>query len=385
MTPLTRGARWASVAALAAALPLTAGCQLLGTDEDDGDIDLPHLDSMLEESGRLIAELVDSQGRLILDCMEEAGHSVHDENEIVMWDFQKHLLPDVEAGSLPWLIDRELAADWGFGVWSSWGDMYGSEEHHEFEALAYGEEVTTFAMTDNSAFESLSETERFDWYVAYYGEPRTRVDHGYLVDDFTSTGPGGLIGSVEPEGCMGEVTAALDLEPEFVPQPDFGDEAGTWSTFPVPPGLDTLTSGALDDEVRAARTGDEEFLACLEEAGWGQWDFNEAGSLNARHYIELAYGMTTDAAFPAPEEHTAGVPGELPADVPTDADGRQEWESGFALDIWDCVDRTGLEADAEQAWANAYGAELLELEEEIYAWQEDMRGLINEAQDLLNA
>jgi hypothetical protein len=389
MTRLPRSARRAAVAALAFATTLTAGCQWLGSDGDSGgepvDVDLAHLDSMLEEINRLTSEIVDTQGRLIRDCMEEAGHSVHDEYEAVMWGFQKDAMPDVDGGSLPWLIDREIAATWGFGVWASWDDMYGSEEHHEFESLVYGEEVTTFAMVDNSAFEALPDDEKFAWFVDYYGEERARMDQGFLVGDHSASGPSGLLGSVEPEGCMGEVTAALGLEPEFVPQPDFGDEAGTWSTYPTPPGLELLASGALDDEVRAARTSDDDFLTCLEGAGWDQWEFNEEGTLNARHYIELAYGMTPDPSQPGPEFSTAGVPEELPADVPTDAEGRQEWESRFALDIWGCVDQSGLEADAEQAWANAYGPELLALEEEIYAWQGDIRDLTLAAQDLLSA
>lgn len=375
------------IAALTAATALTAGCQLPGSDDDpaeERDADLALLDSMLEENGRLITDLVEVQERLIRDCMEAQGHSVHDEYEFVMWNFQKSDMTDVDTGALPWLIERDLAADWGFGVWVSFDDMYGSEEHLEFEELAYGEDFTTFAQVDNSPFDALADEAKFDWYIDYYGEERARTDQGHLVGDYESSGPGGLLGSVKPKGCMGEVTAALGLEPEFVPQPDFGEDAGTWLTYPVPPGLATLSSGALDDEVREARTSEDDFLNCLEDAGWGQWDFNDAGALNVRHYIELSYGLTPDTSRPAPEEFTAGIPEELPADVPTDAVERREWESGFALDIWDCVDQSGLEAEAEQAWANAYGAEILDLEDEVYAWQDDMRGLLTDAQDLLS-
>jgi hypothetical protein len=367
-------------------MAMTAGCQMFGSDDGGEAVgDAGSLDVMIEESSRLIAELVESQGRLIRDCMEERGHSVHDEYETVMWDFQKQMLPDVDAGSLLGLTDREIAETWGFGVWTSFDDMYGSEEHHAFEAVLYGDDVTTFAMVDNSAFDGLTQDEKFEWYVDYFGEARTRLDHGYLVGDLTASGPGGLVGTVEPEGCMGEVTAALGLEPQFVPEPDFGDDAGTWSTFPPPPGVELLKSGELDEQMRQARTGDEDFLICIEDAGWGQWEFSDAGTLNAKHFIELAYGLTPDPSFPIPEEYTAGVPEELPADVPTDAEGRQVWESGFALDIWECVDQSGLEAEVEQAWEDTYGTELLALEDEIYAWQEDMRDIILEAQDLLGA
>lgn len=377
--------------ALAAALPFTTACQLLGSDGDSTEtggaethVELAPLKAMLEESRQLLAEVVDSQGRLIRDCMVEAGHEVHDEFELLIWDFGKMLLPDVEAGPMSWLHDREIAEVWGFGIWTSWNEMYGSEEHLEFESLVFDDEVASFATTDNTEFERLSKEEQFAWFVDYYGEERARMDQGHLIGEFTM-GPGGLIGTVEPEGCMGEVVDELGLEATFMPQPDFGEEVGTWSTFPPPPGVDLFTSPEMQERFREARTSEDGFLDCVEEAGWGRWDFNQEGNLNARYFIELAYGSMPDPSFPGPEVFSEGVPEEVPTDVPTDTAGRQEWESGFAMDLWACVDESGLEADSERAWAQTYGTELMALEEEMYAWQEDMRDLILDAQNLLGA
>ncbi|MEU6859218.1 hypothetical protein AB0B28_10165 [Glycomyces sp. NPDC046736] len=394
MDPSPRGPRTAA-ALLATALLTTAGCQWLGSDEDDQveDIDIGTLDALFEENNRLVDEIVDIQGRLIQNCLEEAGHSVHDESSFVKWNFQKRPMPDVDSGALPWLIDREIAKTWGYGIWATSDEMYGSPEHLEFEELMFGEGLS-FATVDATAFQELSDAEQFAWHVDYVGEPQARLDYAHLLGDDDTMGPGGLIGSVEPEGCMGEVTEAFGLEPEFVPAPEFGEDAGTWSTFPVPPGLDTLSSGALDEEVRAARGGEEEFLDCLEEADRGRWDFNQGGDLNVRRYIEQAYGWAIDPMFPEPEEFTVGVPDELPTDdlavpaepdIPEDFEPRRQWESALALDLLDCAEESGLDDGARQAWANAYGAELLDREAETVAWQEEMRSLITVGQDLLAA
>lgn len=368
---------------MAAATGFTAGCQSSGSDDEStevGDEELLTVTTMLQENRELIIDIVDAQERLIFDCMEERGHTVHNGHERLMWRFQKQALPDVEGVATNWLVDREIAEEWGFGVWTSTVDMYGSEEHLEFEALRVPE-GETFATVDNSAFEDLSEQDRFDWFVDFYGEERATMDEGWLIGEHTG-GEGGLLGTAKPGGCMGEVTAALDLDPEFVPAPDFGEEVGTWSTFPLPPGMSVFSSGELDEQVRQERTTEEDFLICLDEAGWNGWDFNAGGNLNVHYYIDAAYGVTGDASNPLPEAFTEGAP-EAPHDIATDAEGRRDWEIGFATDIWDCVDETGFGADADRAWKRVYGGHFLEMETEIYAWQEDMRELISEAQALI--
>jgi hypothetical protein len=363
--------------AAAPVIVLLAGCSLFGEDtpaSEGRDLELAH--TLLDESQALTAQIVDAQQRLILNCVERGGHTVHDRHEGVMWGFQKHLLGQRGDRGLPWLPDREITAEWGLGVWTSVDDMYGSDEHREFEALAMGE-VDTFAGTDNSAFEALDDADKFDWYAAYYGQERALFEHGHLVGERPGDPPGGLIGTVEPAGCMGEVTAALGLEPVFVPVPAFGDDAGTWSTFPPPPGTEAF-AGALDAPMREARRTESAILDCLEASGWGRWAFSESGELHLYPFVNRAY-YGDDFTSPAA---TAGVP-EPPDDVPADPHARRAWEVAFMTDVHDCAEETGFAEDAEQAWNRVYGEYLLDLETEIYAWQEEAREIVSRAQELL--
>lgn len=368
-------------AALAIAAMLAAGCQLLDGDEAPAldEEEAARVHTVLDENHELTVEILDVQYRIVIDCMEAAGHTVHDRYQEVMWNYQRQSLPRREDRFTPWLIDRDIAADWGFGVWASTLEMYGSEEHTAFEALN-DEGFDSFAEVDNAAFDALGDQEKFDWYAAHYGQERALAEHGWLLG---AADPGGdtdmLVPASEPGGCVGEMIEALGLTAEYVPRPDLGEDAGTWATFPQAPGVAALVAGELDAELRDARERDEAFLDCLEEAGWGQWDFNDHGHLNVWYFLDQAYSDLPSA--PA-DFMTDGAP-EPPADVPADAESRRDWEAGFALDVHDCVDETGFAEDAERAWNDVYGAHFLGLEAESHAWQEEMRSLIARAQELL--
>ncbi|WP_157930457.1 hypothetical protein [Glycomyces xiaoerkulensis] len=373
--------RKAGIAALAALTGLAAGCQFFQSEDEAAisDEDLESVAAMLTEQSELTAQIAEAQERLILDCVERQGHTVHDGYQSVMWGFGTLEDPIPDAGSVPWLtLDREEHAEWGFGVWTSTMDMYGSEEHLEFEELSLPEGLESFATVDNSEFEALSDQERFDWYVAYYGRDRAVADNGYLIGEFDVESDSVLIGTVEPGGCMGEVAEELGIEPEFEPAPDFGDDAGTWTTIPQAPGSEAVATGELDERVVEERSGDREYLDCLEEAGWGRWEFNRRGSLEVWQFVDSAYG--SDPV----EELSDGLP-EPPSDVPSGAEERREWEIGLAGDMWDCVDRTGIDQEHHRAWKSVYGPHFLEFEEEAYAWQEDMRDLIDRAQEMLGS
>lgn len=368
-------------AALAVAAMLAAGCQTPGEeapalDEEEA----ARVHTMLDENHELIAEVLDVQYRIVTDCMEAAGFTVHDQYQEVMWNYQQQSLPRREDRFTPWLIDRDIAAEWGFGSWTSTLEMYGSEESVEFETLM-DEGFDSFADVDNTAFMGLPNEEKFDWYVAHYGEERALAEQGWLIGE---TGPEGasdgvLVVTAEPGGCVGEMIEALGLTAEFVPQPDFGEDAGSWATFPPAPGTELLATGELGAELREARERDEVFLDCLEETGWGEWDFNDRGDLNIWYFLDRAYSdmPSNPAAF-----MTDGAP-EPPSDVPVDAEARRAWEVGFALDVHDCVDETDFDEDAERAWNRVYGTRFLELETDAHAWQEETRALIARAQELL--
>jgi hypothetical protein len=359
-------------------LALLASCSLFGDDATGiDDEDLARIHTMLDENASLTVQIVDAQHRLILDCVEQQGHTVHDRHAEVMWNFQKLALTSAESRAMPWLPDRAIAEEWGIGAWTSTADMYGSDEQLEFESLSGS--VPSFALTDNSAFEALADEDQFDWYVAYFGRERAIVDHGHLIGEGGFGGAGGLLGSVEPAGCMGEITEALGLTPEFIPQPGFGEDVGTWSTFPRAPGSDVLDGSAFSDDLRAARTREQDLIDCLDNAGWGEWGFAADGSLNLRTFVDSAYYTAHSGG---PDTFKEGVP-ESPSDVPADFASRRTWEIGFALDVHECVDETEFREDAVRAWNEVYGVHLLELESDIYAWQEAMRETIAHAQTLL--
>ncbi|MCD0444643.1 hypothetical protein LO763_13525 [Glycomyces sp. A-F 0318] len=120
---------------------------------------------------------------------------------------------------------------------------------------------------------------------------------------------------------------------------------------------------------------------CLEDRGFGGWEPHR-GHLRVHDYLFEA----GEAGHPYHSfEGGGGAWPDPPEDVP-DADDAQGWldfERGTAVRIAECGDETGYREAAGHAWEQAQLRYYLDIEQETYAWQEEMRRHLEAAQEVI--
>ncbi|HEU5128033.1 MAG TPA: hypothetical protein VFU12_08590 [Glycomyces sp.] len=399
---------------LAAALATTAGCGVFGGDEEPASAE-SRLVEMINESARLENELTSAENRIVRGCLEAQGHTVHDEYELGDWGAAE--AADITWGYSPhtgFLLDRDEAAEYGFGMWaespeaveSGDADEYWAAQEEQWEEGDWGEEP------DNSAFEALEPEAQYDWYVAYYGQEYADEYYGWALDpegassfpggdgtdeETESSGEGELeIGGdaytePKPGGCKLEMIEGLYGGVEAVEHDEeFDGGTETWTEWVYRPQSPESASGHMWEDIELAYTDSMidlqyEFTDCLAGAGHEGWEFDEYGSLPVWDYFAPLYWEDGDAGPRGFAMGTEAEAPELPADVPADYEGRKAYEIQVALDFIECgeeLDYAATSADAyEEAHVDAYAA----IEEDTYAWQEEMREAISRAQDLIDS
>jgi hypothetical protein len=401
-----RGLRTAGAFGAAAALAVTSACGFGGGDEDSSDE--ARLLDMLNEGYRLESEMAKMEQRLVLKCLEDKGHTVHDEWEMQHWgDYEQKQLIDWYPVD-DFLPKREIAEKWGFGQWANSEDAWDSPEAEEYQKERWGddEDDDNWTEPDNSAFEALPKEQRYDWYVAYYGDEKASEQYDWILmdeedwedfdeedwdlengEDFEGDRPGGELDFDEeeyvepkPGGCELEMIQALYGEPELVEE-SWGEETWTyWSYRPERPGEEddweelqfAYRDRIIDQE--------EKFLDCVYDKGRGDWEFDENGYLGIWYFWEqVYYGDELDYGDWEPD----WVVPEVPADMPTDLEGRKDYEIAMAVDFVDCGDESGLRESAVEAWEETQISYYLAVEEEHFAWQQQVKDVLEKAQDLL--
>lgn len=341
---------------------------------------------MLNESARLESDLGEAEKRIIRNCLEEAGFTVHDEQELFTPEPLE--LDQLAADYYPhesYLPDAEEAAQYGFGMWTEADEAWDSgeaEEYLESEETA----VEDSAEIDNSGFEALSMDDRKAWYTAYVGAEKAEAFEEMLT-------PGGVQGAVtfeagedpfaaEPGGCEREMIESLYGEPERVEHTEEGSDIAQvrWLYRPENPSR----GGTLLEEVDIAYAESmvapqDAFVTCLDERGLIGWEFTEWGSLPISEYFvplyregEEEFGSDTDVELPDP-----------PADLPPSYEGKKAFEIEVAVDFTECDAEVGFSDASVAAYDEAYTSAYLALEEPTYAWQEEMREAITRAQELI--
>jgi hypothetical protein len=386
-----------AVCALAAALALTAACTDDPKDDAEGAGEVfeePRLVDMVNESNRLLYELESAENRIIQACLEEDGLTVHDQ----LWfsatepEEQEALFGADDWGN--WLPPLEEAQKYGLGSWrftdegmdSALAEEYAEFKGYEIDAEspeALGGSGPGF---DNAEFEALSPEDQYAWYVGYFGEAVAVDEWGYLVgeeasdddgddgeidlgDDFAYVQP-------EPGGCQREMIDALYGDAlQRVDTPE-GEEyrESTWSWRPLNP-VDDFAAYEEFDQLYAERIAgvQGELVDCLAEHGHPGWEFDEEGSLPTGDYFTELYEGSVDV-----HDHP-----DLPDDAPDDFEGQMAFEIAFAVDLAECGDETGYRETAAQAWADTQEEYYLSIETQVYAWQEEVRGILTKAQEVL--
>ncbi|THV35636.1 hypothetical protein [Glycomyces buryatensis] len=395
---------------VAAALAATGACSVFGGDEagEGGDGDAAtRLVNALNESTALQQELSAAELRIVQTCLEDQGQTVHDQYELAPWD-------ETEQESLveyypheEFLPSAEEAEKWGFSAWTNTGE--GSEDPELDAAIAdvNPEGEDEMQDVDNSEFETLSPQEQFDWYAAFYGEEYATEYYGWALEEEGSieeaetaeTAEGdaasgeidveGGDGYSEPKpgGCKLEMIHALYGEPEEVTEDlGDGDSFSHWSYgLEMPTGTEESWQEMEDGYRAAVAEVEDAFLTCLSEGQLGEWEFDESGYLPIWEYFIVVYngGEGGDLSeFPVGEMPDYDIP-EIPADLPSDYEGRKAYEIEMATGFVACGEETGYSETAGNAWDQVQLDFYLSIEQELYAYQESVREAIDKAQGLI--
>ncbi|THV35635.1 hypothetical protein [Glycomyces buryatensis] len=395
-----------AIAGGAAMLAATGACTMFGEDSGGEDpaetVDAEtaaDLTQLVNETQLTEWELHNAERRILKDCMEDKGHTVHDEIGLVEIDTDDLEASVVSYPFAEWLPEPEDAEQWGFGEWAGAPEAQGTAEAEEYHNLRFGEEVEDESgpkIADNSEFEALSNEDRRAWYFDYAGEEYAEATYSgnYLTDDelqelwaSSESEAGGTLdlGNPQPGGCLLEMIEALYGEPEFITEESEEGDREYWVWRPQAP-IDTyeIDWGELEPEWSGSiQESQDALLDCLADAdadadaGMGEWQFSEWGSLPVRDYWSVAYyGENSD------ESPSSDVP-ELPADFPTDYDGKKAAEIAMAVEFAECGDTSGFREDATVEWDRIHYGVYAEVETELYAWQEETDAALGRAQDLI--
>ncbi|RRS01704.1 hypothetical protein [Glycomyces terrestris] len=364
-------------------LPLAAaGCSWFAPEEED--LDFAEYEQQLtesyNESVRLSAELDAAEARIVQECLEAQGFTLHATLELegVPDEGERETFLDA-APFEEFLPTVEQAQRRGFWQWTQVGDPESVEdgdalaaEWEEYRAQTGQIMVTGQDLAEGDPFYDLSYEEQWDWYVAYGGEPWAEWAHPELIG--VEVEEGGVRDGGDPppvEGCRLQMLEAVYGEL------DEGDD-GT-SIRPEQPFGDWI----LMNERYAEDTADAEgaLLDCLEGRGMPGWEFFDGKLLVYEYLFSAGEGDSpihsySDAGTPWPDP-----PSDVPG--PDDVQGWLDFERALAVDFAECGDESGYRGAAVHAWQQAQLRYYLEIEDEVFAWHEEMRELITKAQNVI--
>lgn len=355
----------------------------------------PRLVDMVNESNRLLYELEVAENRIIQACLEEDGFTVHDQ----FWfdplepEEQDEVYGVDDWGD--WIPSVEEARQYGLGAWAMTEEGMGTPEYEEYmEYRGYDPESPGdvaagggIGLPDNSEFEALSPEEQYAWYAAYFGEAAASDEWGFLVGAEAADTGGGTDGEIdlgddfayvqpEPGGCQREMIDALyEGGPRQVQDPE-GESyrESYWEWRPTNPMDDFAAFEKANLAYEEALAGVKgELVQCLADNGHPGWEFDEEGTLPKGDYFWELYEGSADV-----HDHP-----ELPADAPTAFEEQKEFEIAFAVVLAECGDETGYREQAEQAWGDSREDYYVSIETQVYVWQEEVRGILTTAQEIL--
>jgi hypothetical protein len=412
----------------ATVLALTAGCGVLGLGSEEEPSDEERLVEMLNENNRLESELMAAEFRIVQNCLEAAGHTVHEPWAFETWEPEEQESLSYYYPHEDFLIDPEEAAQYGFGQWAQGPDAGPeAEEYWESQEEESGEEGE-YEEPDTTEWDALAPEEQYAWYVAYEGEEYTTEMHGTEAEYVASmSGEGeefteeelteeelaaleeeaaddeGAIDVEEqeayeepkPGGCKLEMIEALYGEPRMVEYTYESGDGGSmtdkyWEYRPANPlsGEDSEAMWEGLDADYAAAMGDKqaEYIDCITGKGYEGWEFTEYNGLPLwEFYAALYYQDDPETA----EMYMGGdsdveVP-PLPDDIGSTFEEWKAYEIQMAVDFAQCGEDTGYAAASEKAYDEAHIKFYENVEEAMYSWQEQMSDSISKAQEVLDA
>jgi hypothetical protein len=385
---------WIGTAAISVlTLAAASGCAFFEKEEEDLDFAAHEgrLTEMYNESNRLIAELDAAEARIVQACLEEQGFTVHDPNQ-----FTSNAPPERESfldrpPSRMFLPTAEEAAHRGFWQWTTIdgaeeiedGALYAEWEHYQQTELEWifpaglglleGEEVHEFYL--------LPPKDQYAWYVAYGGDAWAAENHPDLGGPGRRTDASGedVYLNPPPEGCKLQMIEAVygELQGSENEEEDWTD----WTFRPEQPMGDW---SAMNDRYAERMEGAEgDLIDCLADRGRDGWEFSQ-GDLLVHSYLS----ESGEGEHPLSSHEDSGTRWPDPPEDAPDSDDVEGWlafERDLAVDFAECGDESGFRDAAEHAWEQAQLRFYLDIEEETYAWQEEMRGYLENTQEVIGA
>ncbi|MDA1364658.1 hypothetical protein [Glycomyces algeriensis] len=327
------------------AIVLLSACDA-GQPETIGADDIDRIETSLVNGSALRWELTQAEARVATECMEDQGFFAHETNllhgGIVPHRFEGFASPYSRIPTV------EQAEQFGFGQWVELNYTPESASMREdLNYLAYvAGEQGWMDMTSLDAYQEWKESgEEYqtEWLAAFLGEERAEA-------------PAGKADQLPFGGCELVTIEAVYGEPAVVET-----ESGTYLTRPdLNSPLTWVGDGELYRELSAQYAEQEEgFLDCVEDRGYGAWQFDEMGMLPVREQLA---GMYSDAS---------------------ESDDPMAYEFAMAKDFAECAQDSGLRDEAEEAWAMLYVDRLIDREAEIFAWEQQVADYLASAQEYL--
>ncbi|WP_112133429.1 hypothetical protein [Glycomyces dulcitolivorans] len=341
--------------------------------EVDGD-DVARIEQSLTNGSELAWELVQAEARVAARCMEDAGFEVHH-------PFLLHgsMYPDrFEGFASPYsrIPTVEQAEKFAFGQWVF------HTETPAAEAMRTDPDYLAFVADDMGWSDPAEDTVYQEWQAqdqeyrdaweeAFYGPERfaynQAMNEAFEADPDAEFDPG-----PQPPfgGCELET---LEIVYDGPGHRETDGEDVWHRPLPETP-LTWVGDGTVYEELSAQYADQEQdFLFCVQDLGYGEWEFDSLGWLPAAFYLQQLYDPVPDGE---------GGP-EIPPlnDEAEDADDPQAYEFAMALDFAQCAETSGLRDGSEEAWAELYVAQLIDRETEIYAWEQQIKDYLANAQD----
>jgi hypothetical protein len=333
---------------------------------------------IVNDSRRIEDELTGIEHRVAKRCLEDAGFGVHD--PLV---FQESRIS--EYGAAGYLSDApdqavptpEAAEQWGFGVWAEFVHNPGNEDLAEelmtpeartaFNHLAEGGEGP-----DTSEWDAQDPEYQAAWIEAWTGAPS--LDDSMKGPERDSEAPMG--------GCQLEMVETMYGEPYTVEVEGGGEEGedGSYTTTHRPSPIFDLEELENADGLLERLDGENDaFDSCLIDKGYEGW---EIGDFNLPLWSYFG-PMYDPAYFEQFGDEEGGEAPEGPDEVPSDFMGVLELERAMAVDFAACGQESGLRTAIEEGWAAMLVERYQPIETDMVAWQTEMQGHLDEAQEYL--
>lgn len=329
---------------------------------------------IINDSRAIEDELITIENRVAKRCMEDQGFTVHDPGYFQETDFGSYgasgYLVDAPVQAVP---TPEAAEQWGFGVWTDFVFNPGNEdlaaELLTPEArIAFNLPETFAEPPDSSEWDAQGTEYQAEWIEAYTGAPAIENEVKGPEPDYEAP----------PGGCWLQMVETIYGEPYTVESEE--DEGGSHAATHRPSPMSTIEE--FEDTDRLAGLIDAEaadFDACLAESGHAGWE------LGASLYPPLweYFGAMYDPAYFEEYDSEESEAPELPDDVPADFEGVLDLERAMAVDFAACGQQSGLRRAIEEGWAAMLVEAYQPVEADMLAWQEEMQGHLDNAQDYL--